>query len=181
MYLQNGRNKKMNSKEIKKYLKENGINTKNISIKGSNCGYSESYNITIKDINIDIEKVRKLVQKLESYERDERTGEILEGGNTYIFVNYDYNTLKLANEKYNNIVLDIINKKLKQHCQTDIDAWNNGNGAVRISESIIIYKDGSTYEVRESKSYKTLRTGIDYIAEKLIQLGKLNEVVKGVE
>lgn len=172
----------MNSKEIKKYLKENGIDTtKNISIKSSNCGYSESYNVTIKDINIDIEEVRELVKIFESYERDERTGEILEGGNTYIFVNYDYNTLKLANEKYNNIVLDIIKNKLSEHTQQDIETWNNGNGAVRISESIIIYKDGSTYEVRETKSYKTLRTGIDYIAEKLIQLGKLNEVIKGVE
>lgn len=171
----------MNSKEIKKYLKENGIDTKNINVKGSNCGYSESYNITIKDIKVDIEKVRELVKKFESYEIDERTGEILEGGNTYIFVNYDYNTLKLANEKYNNIVLDVINKELAKHCQYDIDAWNNGDGAVRISENIIIFRDGNTYEVRENKNYKTLKTGIDYIAEKLIQLGKLNEVMKGVE
>lgn len=171
----------MNSKEIKKYLKENGIDTKNISVKGSNCGYSESYNIAIKDININIEKVRELVKTFESYERDERTGEILEGGNTYIFVNYDYSTLKLANEKYNNIVLDIINKKLKEHCKQDIDAWNNGDGVLKISNNIIIFRDGNTYEVRESKNHKTLRTGIDYIAEKLIQLGELNEVIKGVE
>lgn len=171
----------MNSKEIKKYLRENGIDTKNISVKGSNCGYSENFNITIKDINIDIEKVRDLVKTFESYERDERTGEILEGGNTYIFVNYDYNTLKLANEKYNNVVLNIINSKLKEHCKEDIDAWNNGDGVVRLSDNIIIFKDGNTYEVRESKSYKTLRTGIDYIAEKLIQLGKLNEVIKGAK
>ena len=171
----------MNSKEIKKYLKENGIDTKNISVKGSTCGYSESYEITIKDININIEKVRELLKTFESYETDERTGEILEGGNTYIFVNYDYNTLKLANEKYNDIVLDIINKKLKEHCKQDIDAWNNGDGVLKISNNIIIFRDGNTYEVRESKSYKTLRTGIDYIAEKLIQLGELNEVIKGVE
>lgn len=171
----------MNSKEIKKYLRENGIDTKNISVKGSNCGYSENFNITIKDINIDIEKVRDLAKTFESYERDERTGEILEGGNTYIFVNYDYNTLKLANEKYNNVVLNIINSKLKEHCKEDIDAWNNGDGVVRLSDNIIIFKDGNTYEVRESKSYKTLRTGIDYIAEKLIQLGKLNEVIKGAK
>ena len=176
-----GEMKKMNSKEIKKHLKENGIDTKNISVKGSNCGYSESYNITIKDIDIDIEKVRELVKTFESYERDERTGEILEGGNTYLFVNYDYNTLKLANEKYNNIILNIINSKLKEHCKQDIDAWNNGDGALRISNNIIIFRDGNTYEVRENKSYKTLKTGIDYIAETLIKLGKLNEVIKGVE
>lgn len=171
----------MNSKEIKKYLKENGINTQNISVKGSNCGYSESFNITIKDINIDIEKVRNLVKTFESYERDERTGEILEGGNTYIFVNYDYNTLKLANEKYNSIVLNIIDEKLKEYCKQDIESWNNGDGFVRISQNILIIKDSNTYNVRETKSYKTLRTGIDYIAEALIQLRKLNEVIKGVE
>lgn len=173
--------KKLNSKEIKKYLKENGIDTKNINVKCFNGGYSESYNITIKDININIEKVRELVKTFESYERDERTGEILEGGNIYIFVNYDYNTLKLANEKYNAVVLNVIDKKLKEQCKQDIDAWNNGDGAVRISQNILIIKDGNTYEVREDKSYKTLRAGINYIAEKLIQLGKLDEVIKGVE
>lgn len=171
----------MNSKEIKKYLKENGIDTKNISVKGSNCGYSESYNITIKDITVDIEKVRELVKTFESYERDERTGEILEGGNTYIFINYDYNTLKLANEKYNGVVLNVINKNLNKHCMQDIEAWNNGDGVVRLSDNIIIFRNGNTYEVRESKSYKTLRVGIGYIAEALIQLGKLNEVIKGIE
>lgn len=46
--------------------------------------------ITIKDLAIDIKEIEQLAKGYESYERDEFTGEILSGGNTFVFVNYDY-------------------------------------------------------------------------------------------
>lgn len=171
----------MESKEIKKMLKENGIDTKYVSIKHRYCGYSESYDITIKSVDVDINEVEKLIKSFEQYERDERTGEILEGGNTYIIVQYDYNTLEEANNKYNNDIINIINSELKKYCNADIEAWNNGDGAVRISENILIFRDGNTYNIRNTTDYKTRRSGIDYLAETLIQMGKLNEVLGGLK
>lgn len=167
------------SKEIKNYLKENGINTKKVSVRELPCGYSQSFQITIKDSNIDIEEVSKLSQRFKSYETDERTGEILQGGNTYIFVEYDYNTIKEINQKYNDVVIDIIKENLKQHCQHDIDTWNNGDGAVKISKNIMIYKNNGCYEIKNLEDYRTLRSGKTYLAETLLKLGKLNEVLKG--
>ena len=167
------------SKEIKNYLKENGIDTKKVSVKELPSSYSQAFQITIKSSDIDIEEVEKLSQHFKNYETDERTGEILQGGNTFVFVEYDYNTIKEVNQKYNDVVIDIMQEKLTQHCKYDIDAWNNGDGAVKISKNIMIYKSNGCYEIRNLEDYKTLRSGKTYFAETLLKLGKLNEVLKG--
>lgn len=76
------------SNEIKKYLTEKlKCDKKLISIKHQWAGYSEAYWIKI-DKSLDLDEAQRLVNKYQEYERDERTGEILEGGNTYLFVNY---------------------------------------------------------------------------------------------
>jgi len=77
------------SSSVKKELKEKGFNTKSISVRGRNVGYSDALDITIKDPSIDIDEVRKLVNKHESYERD-ASGDILQGGNRYVNVKYEY-------------------------------------------------------------------------------------------
>lgn len=89
------------SKDIKNYLKEQGFDTKKISVREGRGGYSTAFYITIKDLNIDKKKVWETTRKFESYERDERTGEILLGGNTYIFVQYDYDLEREAKENKN--------------------------------------------------------------------------------
>lgn len=74
--------------EIKKYLlKELKCDRKMISIKHQYAGYSEAYWIKI-DKSLNLDKVERLIKKYEQYDRDERTGEILEGGNTYLFAQY---------------------------------------------------------------------------------------------
>lgn len=75
----------MNANQIKKELKEAGIPTKKISVR---C--DGSVHVTIKDLSISIEAVEKVVKKHEHYQRDEYNGEILQGGNTFVFVDYDW-------------------------------------------------------------------------------------------
>ena len=76
------------SNEIKKYLSEQlKCEKKLISIKHQWAGYSEAYWIKI-DKSLNLDEAQRLVNKYQQYDRDERTGEILEGGNTYLFVNY---------------------------------------------------------------------------------------------
>ena len=76
------------SNEIKKYLSEKlKCDKKLISIKHQWAGYSEAYWIKI-DKSLNLDEAQRLVNKYQQYDRDERTGEILEGGNTYLFVNY---------------------------------------------------------------------------------------------
>lgn len=76
------------SNEIKKYLSVKlRCDKKLISVKHQWAGYSEAYWIKI-DKTLNLDEAQRLVNKYQQYDRDERTGEILEGGNTYLFVNY---------------------------------------------------------------------------------------------
>ena len=81
-------------KQIKEVLKKAGIDTRQVSVRHKWCGYSEVYHVTLNDEAIDIDRVKRLCRGMEYYERDERTGEILEGGNTYIYVEYHWDIRK---------------------------------------------------------------------------------------
>ena len=49
-----------------------------------------SLRVCIKDMMVNIEKVEKIAGQYESIRRDERSGEILCGGNTFVSVSYTY-------------------------------------------------------------------------------------------
>lgn len=71
---------------IRQALKEHGYNNRKVGVR-----YDEyAIWLTIKDLAIDIKEIEQLAKGYESYERDEFTGEILSGGNTFVFVNYAY-------------------------------------------------------------------------------------------
>jgi len=67
--------------ELKKEL---GLTSKDVSVK------SDLYAVwvRIKNEDIEIEDVKNIAKKYESIDRCERTGEILQGGNSYVFVQY---------------------------------------------------------------------------------------------
>ena len=72
--------------KIREDLKQRGYNSRKIGVRYEFCGYSSVIHVMVKDDNIDIEEVRGWLKKYESIDRDERTGEVLQGGNTYISV-----------------------------------------------------------------------------------------------
>ena len=71
---------------IRKVLKEHGYSNRKVGVRYD--GYAIW--MTIKDLAIDIKEIEQLSKEYESYDRDEFTGEILSGGNTFVFVNYAY-------------------------------------------------------------------------------------------
>lgn len=71
---------------IRKELKEHGYNNRRVGV--SYDGYAIRLNI--KELAIDKKEIENIAMKYENYSRDERTGEILSGGNTFVFVDYDY-------------------------------------------------------------------------------------------
>jgi hypothetical protein len=89
--------------QAKKLLKEAGINTKSIRAKAD---YS-SLNVWIKDPTIDAEAVEKVLNKFESIRRCEATGEILSGGNYFVFVQYDSEADEKAYQIFKDHVLNI--------------------------------------------------------------------------
>ena len=81
----------VNAKEVKKVIKENGIDTKKISVRCSIEGYEEVIRVTLKDIMLPIEKIKTVVSEaFEVVGYDEYSNEILAGGNKFVFVEYDY-------------------------------------------------------------------------------------------
>lgn len=76
------------AKEIRKELKNMGINARMVSVTTRDAGYEERIDIKIKSPAVDIEKVKAVALHFEEIDRDERTGEILAGGNTFVFVRY---------------------------------------------------------------------------------------------
>lgn len=72
--------------KIRDELKQRGYNSRKIGVRYEFCGYSSVIHVAVKDENIDIEEVRGWLKRYESIDRDERTGEVLQGGNTYISV-----------------------------------------------------------------------------------------------
>ena len=84
---------------IRAELKKLGYNSRQVSVKTGYCGYSDFAHITIKDLQADFQAVEKACTKFKSIDYDKYSGEILEGCNTYITVNYDNSVLHNAEEK----------------------------------------------------------------------------------
>jgi hypothetical protein len=95
MYLSN----KELSKAIQNDLKAAGVPRAAYSIRVQDCGYSVSVRINIKDLSVLPAEVKRIALHYQEYERDV-SGEILQGGNTYIFVDYDWKTLNNASAPY---------------------------------------------------------------------------------
>ena len=72
--------------QIRDDLKQRGYNSRKVGVRFDFCGYSSVVIVTLKDDTLDVEKVREWIKKYEAIDRDERTGETLQGGNTYIRV-----------------------------------------------------------------------------------------------
>ena len=78
------------SAQIKKDLKEAGYKAREISVKVRDAGYDTAVHCTVKVPTISRKAVEEIVKRYEEIDRDERTGEILQGCNIYAFVEYDY-------------------------------------------------------------------------------------------
>ncbi|MCR0262480.1 hypothetical protein MKC73_01020 [[Clostridium] innocuum] len=85
---------------IKKELQEHGISPRKVSVKISDHGFSSSIHVKIKDPHINRSEVRAILLHHQEYERDEHTGEILEGGNTFLFVEYQEGIFEEAAEQW---------------------------------------------------------------------------------
>ena len=112
-------------KEIVKTL---GISPKKISVR-----YDGAYRIALKCWDIPKEEVQKVAQSKEKISRCEATGDILSGGNTFVFVEYDYRLDPPANAK------EIIIKAIKSFNFDSMNSkndWRRANCVVEIAEGM---------------------------------------------
>lgn len=81
------------AKGVKQFLKLHSYNPKDFKVRKSYGGYSKSLYITIKNIEISKKEVECLVNsQFSKVSYCEITQEILAGGNTFVFVEYDEDT-----------------------------------------------------------------------------------------
>jgi len=106
------------AKKIRKALKDKGFNIKDFSVRSRSGSLSSSVNVFIKNIKVDIDEVKEITRRFKEIDYCEASGEILGGGNTFVFVEYDWEVLQEASKaKYaqaeeieksttNNVVID---------------------------------------------------------------------------
>lgn len=139
------RNDKTKAELMQVALKAVGITRKQVS-----CSmHNGSITAKIKDLTIDPETIKQVGYKFESYERDQYSGEILCGGNTFVCVEYDHNveqTITASDEfktfqaeletKLNNLV-----DSQCAECGTALFYKDDGNIRLR-------YDKGESHEVK---------------------------------
>ena len=77
------------TKTIRATLKNNGWNARAISVREGRGGLSRSFTLTIRKRGISKKAVEAVAKTFDDIDRDERSGEILSGGNTFVFVEID--------------------------------------------------------------------------------------------
>ena len=70
---------------IRKELKTLGYTNKRVAVRGQRGGLSACVRVILKDDDVDLEKVKAVALPYKYYDRDE-AGDILGGGNTFIFI-----------------------------------------------------------------------------------------------
>lgn len=89
--------KEVRSKVIKKMKNTTGYNSRQVSVKFSGVS---GINFMIKDENVSIETIQKFANGYEKIDRCHVSGEVLQGGNTFVFVEYSENVQRFFIEKY---------------------------------------------------------------------------------
>lgn len=92
-------NKEINA-AIKSELTKAGYSVKDFRVSVKDSLYDGVIRVTIKNPLVRPSDIEKLLNHWESYELDQRNGEILQGGNTYVFVQYDLHAFDNIPEEY---------------------------------------------------------------------------------
>ena len=109
------------AKQTRKELKELGINSKQVSV---NCKHGSLY-VRIKDLKVKMETVEFIANKHRSVSYCEASGEILQGGNTFVFIEFDSNALRAAANEFEEKAEKIFQEKGGDHCGITISEKDN--------------------------------------------------------
>lgn len=140
---------KTTANTVKKYLKENGYETKNIRVRVEYVGYgSMSISITLLDLTLESQKIVNLVKKgFGSVRYDEHVeGEILSGCNTYVSCKYDYDVLENAIEEKYSSAEEIYTMLEEKNTYDGIEIYEN-----QTIRAIAFFKDKSVVLMNKNK------------------------------
>jgi hypothetical protein len=72
--------------EIQAKLKEMSLNARMVSVSTRRGGSEDVFVLQIRDAQVDAEAVKAMAKSFEQIDRDAASGEILGGGNTFVWV-----------------------------------------------------------------------------------------------
>lgn len=144
--------------KLRNELKSRGYSNRKVSVNHNYGGYSASIHVTIKDLSIPLREIHELASRYQSVTYCDRTGEVLEGGNTYVQVNYDYELLENATEnkleEAKQLIKELEGKKenfgeiLFQTSELDIYLYKSASYDRTICSIHFENKDGSYNETK---------------------------------
>lgn len=153
------------AQKVKAAIKAAGIDTKKISVTTSHPGYEEVIRVVIKDAAIDINAVEQIAHRFQEVEYDERCQEILQGGNTFVRVRYDYETERAAFEALKPMGQDIAKQCENVTKTINIDAYpGNGKKFLIVADQNYISVIDNTDPDAINRPHRTL-TQSDYYPE----------------
>jgi hypothetical protein len=111
---------------IRAELKKVGITSRMVSTRVSYCGYSTAVDCYIKDLSVDFDTVRKIVEQVEYIRYDEYAQEILSGCNIFAHVQYDWEIMRDARNAIREEVTAEM-EKLNDNCSHKLYVAEDGN------------------------------------------------------
>ena len=107
------------AKEIRQELKEKGITSKQVSVtsKSAIC-------VKVKDLSVSIQQVKEIAKKHEDISYCQASGEVLEGCNTFVFIDICRDAIRAARERY-------MEKAAEVYVEKD---FNQGGKCIRLAE-----------------------------------------------
>jgi hypothetical protein len=100
------------AQEIRNELKKIGLNTKDVSVRSNIYSMGSSINVTIKSEKaLSLRKeIKAIAENHETIDRDHATGEILCGGNRFVFVGVDWKFEHDLMNKHEPAIMEMIEK-----------------------------------------------------------------------
>lgn len=96
--------------EMRAAFKGKGWTGRQVSVRAKYFSLGSSISVHVKDPAIPLEPVKEIARLAEHVRRDERTGEILGGGNTYVDVGYTSEALEIIGRRYADDVQRAVNE-----------------------------------------------------------------------
>lgn len=147
--------------EIRKKLKGLGYNSRMVSVRSSQFSGGDDITIRMKSVDVDEHKVREIAKGYEDIARDKYNGEILMGSNSFVFVEWDWQFIVKAKEKW----YDLAKIIYKKPCiSLDNFHW------IKDSRVLSVY---DKYGIRHQ-----LRAGVDGIADALLYAIEIYKVTR---
>jgi hypothetical protein len=160
--------------EIRNKLKEIGITSRQVSVKGSYALYDSVIRAEIKDLSVNVNLVKEITENYRSVDYCIASGEVLEGGNTYVRVNYNWESIRdarlLKEEEAKKIFDDVQGKEsytIADRGKEVIQYYNDGSlPVIQVLERPEGYENMSCY-CYDTK-YRYVAHNVPHIAEALV-------------